>query len=388
MINIKEMFITKTIPDFMSWEYNMPYIRFVFDEEALNDLKNTLDERKFVAYDKGIKAIKYLRTIKKEWENRKDKIYIVVHDSSRFFSLLQELVNIYSKGHSLAATDSFLRSIWLRIGVEDINDVEGFLRRQLSFLKNDNIFKSYEEIDSFSKSRVLAYKVQDNEEYFETNKNIVFSIRDSRGDVFEGYHDYDFPAIHFGLTKIDNKPTCYIYGIQKISGMHDENIKNDLQNVRKKMRNKYVSADFLIAISLFFDYLYDNQIYDVVIPPLQVFNYPYHEQLSKSVRLAFDSYSDEDKKHLEELYDLGDRSDKVLDYMHTKSVVDKFVDKEDIISKNKTERFIYMFYELQRLSPSFEIISDPLIQGENLIIRLHGKSNILNGFEKDKDSTK
>ena len=34
------------------------------------------------------------------------------------------------------------------------------------------------------------------------------------------------------------------------------------------------------------------------------------------------------------MYEDGDRSDKVLDYMHTKSMVSKFVGKQDLISQN------------------------------------------------------
>ena len=50
-------------------------------------------------------------------------------------------------------------------------------------------------------------------------------------------------------------------------------------------------------------------------------------------------YSPEEREELEKRYQQGDRSDKVLDYLHTKSMIPRFVGKEDIISQNKTERF-------------------------------------------------
>ena len=136
---------------------------------------------------------------------------------------------------------------------------------------------------------------------------------------------------------------------------------------------------------MFLDYLYDLNVVDIVIPTLQIFNYQYHKQLSDSISNSFDSYSEEDKRKLEELYAQGDRSDKVLDYIHTKKQVDRFVNKQDLISHNKTERFVQMFYELQHLFNSFDIISTPFIEGENLIIKLHGKTNILKNMNEQKN---
>ena len=69
--------------------------------------------------------------------------------------------------------------------------------------------------------------------------------------------DYDFPAIHFALAKENNHPTCFLYGIQQQPiEQRNEDIKEYIQPIRKQLRNKYVSSDTLIALSLFFDFLY------------------------------------------------------------------------------------------------------------------------------------
>ena len=375
MENIRKFFVNEIASNFMSLEYNMPYIPLVFDDKTLEELYSYLDKGNQIKYENGKKYLDYLKNIKNKQDQRIDDIYIPVHDTKEFFNLLQELTK-YSKS---------LTYLWLRMGVDDTQNVERFLKRQISFSKNYSILKPYKEILSLGEHRVVAYSIDTNREYYEADRHITFMIRNSTQDIFDLPKDYEFPGIFFGLTKENNKATCYIYGIQNLSNCKDINIKDDLQPVRKQLRNKYVSADFLIGLSLFLDYLYDLNVVDIVIPTLQIFNYQYHKQLSDSISNSFDSYSEEDKRKLEELYAQGDRSDKVLDYIHTKKQVDRFVNKQDLISHNKTERFVQMFYELQHLFNSFDIISTPFIEGENLIIKLHGKTNILKNMNEQKN---
>lgn len=387
MKDIKNIFLTKTIPDFLSWEFDMPYIKFVFDENTLKSLHDSLNEDDSTSYYKGLKSIKYLYDVQNQWKSGDDAVYIIVHDSKRFFSLLEELIQVYPmkrRYHSLIDRDNFIRSIWLRMGPSDIDCVEDFLARQLSFLKNSSVIPECHELEDFGNHEVLAYRIHENDDWFETNQNIVFSIRRSSNDIFDGPEDYDFPAIHFGLTKENGKPVCYIYGIQSIHEMHDENIKKEIQPIRKKLRNKYVSPDFMIGLSLFLDFLYDHQIENIQVPLLQVFNYPYHELFSSNIQNSFNGYTEEDRKEIEKMYEDGDRSDKVLDYMHTKRMVSKFVGKQDLISQNKTERFCNTFLELMKNSGSIELVSEPFVQGENMILHLNGKTELLKDYYNKK----
>ena len=390
MKDIKKIFLTKTIPDFLSPEVDMPYIKFVFDEETLDSFESCLDKSDNDSYQKGLKSIEYLTNIRKEANDKKDDTYIYVHDSERFFWLLEKIIEIYKKypERKLHKSYNFIRSIWLRMGTSDIQNVEKFLERQAFFLKNDFLLQDYKELYTLTNDEVLAYHINNNDDWFETNRNIVFSIRRTPEDYMEGPYDYDFPAIHFALAKESGIPTCFIYGIQSLMGSHNNTIKEELQPVKKELRNKYVSADFIISLSLFLDYLYDIGIKNIEVPGMQVFNYPYHEHLSSSINDSYSSYTDSDKEELEILYEQGDRSDKVLDYIHTKSMVPRFVGKEDSISYNKTERLIYTFSELMSKSNSIEIISEPYIQSDNMKIKIIGKTNILEKYQKKEEHHK
>lgn len=371
----------------MGREYNMPFIKFLFDDETLNSFNEYLDDADEVNRSKIFQSINYLRQIKNDKDNGVDDIYITVHDSKRFFHLLEKLVSAYSakEGHSLINHYNFIRSIWLRMGVSDINDVEGFLERQISFIKNESRFCEHRELRDFDDKK-LMYWINENEDWFETNKNIFFCLASNTNDIFKPSYEYDFPAIHFALTKVDGKNICFIYGIQNLNvcHSHDEKIKENLQPIRKRLRNKSVSPDFIIGMSLFLDYLYERGITEIEIPALQVFNYQYHECLSDSINNSVSSYTDDDIEEIEDLMKCGCLCDKVTDYLHTMSMVKRFVDKEDLISYNKSERFINLFIELMEKNPSIELICEPLIQGENMKIRLNGKCDLLDNYKTKK----
>jgi hypothetical protein len=381
MENIRKLFLTKTIPDLISEEFDMPYIKFIFDKETLKHLKDYLDKDDTEEYYKGLKSIEYLFNLYNEEE--KDELSIQVHDSNKFFDLLEELIKEYSKREyrSLVHPYNFIRSIWLRMGVNDINNVEEFLERQLTFLKTDSLLTGTNTVCKIGEQEDLLYIVKNNEDWFETNQNITFAIFKEGEDIFDT-KKYSFPAIHYGLSKENNIPTCFIYGIQSLHEYQDKTIKEKLQQIKKRLRNKNVSPEFIISLSLFLDFLYDHKVKDIEIPTLQVFNYTYHEHISDSTKEKYKNYSEEEKQELEKNYEEGKHDDKELEYMHTKKMISRFADKEDIISYNKTERLIQTVQELININPEIELVSEPFINGENLVLHINGKTNILKDYNK------
>lgn len=375
MENIQSIFLTKTIPSLLESNVEMDYVKFVFDKETLKGLKDYLNKEDMTSYYEGLKSIEYLYNVHKDSEEVKEGIYINVHDSEKFFNLLQELIETYahSKNHTLVHPYNFIRSIWLRMGVSDVNDVEGFLERQLKFLKNDAILAHENStIHSFNDDEYLSYQVKDNKDWFETNQNMYFKIYKLTDSIFDT-KEYAFPSIHYGFSEENNIGECYIYGIQKLETKQDEEIKEKLQPIRSSLRNKNISPDFIIGMSLFLDFLYTHKITVVEIPTLQVFNYEYHEGLSNIVKKEIESY-DEIQSSTPE-------------YRMAKKLEERFADKEDIISYNKTERFVELFRILMELNPNIELVSEPFVTGENMVIHLNGTTDILKDYEK-KERTK
>ena len=407
MNSIQKVFITQTIPDFLDKEFDMSYIKFAFDEKTLVGLSKDLEKefkkanenkdiKELKKYKKGLKAMLYLWKNRLEYLAGSDDVFIHVHDSKEFFSSLQELIDLYNKRYrSLLDSNNFIRSIWLRMSVEDIENVELFLRKQKCFMENESVLDNYKEYARINDEDILAYRINDNDDWFETNQNIVFSIRRTDKDLKKlsfrekiekamELSDYDFPAIHFGFASTNNQlTTCYLYGIQNMHNNHNnKDIKDSIQPIRKELRNKCVSADILIALSLFFDFLYKIGVKDVEIPTLQVLNYPYHEQMSKSTKEKYNKYTDAEKCDLEERSNNGDTSDEVEEYMYIKYLLKSFADKQDTISYNKSERLINAIIELCDRYPVLNITSYPFMEGENMHIKINGEINILNSKPK------
>ena len=89
-------------------------------------------------------------------------------------------------------------------------------------------------------------------------------------------------------------------------------------------------------------------------------------------------------KEIEDMIKLGVLTDKVTDYLHTYSMVNRFVGKEDSISHNKSERFVELFMALMEKNSNIELVCEPFVQGENMKIHLNGKTNILEEYKTKK----
>ena len=366
MENIIKFFLGKTIPDLSRKEYNLTFIKFVFNDDALAEMSKYNEQ-----------AVNYLRNIRSNYKSGKigeTDIYIVINNYMEFFSLLNKIVLKYEKREHKSLLDSynFIRSLWLRMSPSDLKDVNGFLKRQLAFLRNDdilsysrNFYKKYENID-------IIYENKVNEDWFETNNNVIFSFLRSdgaEGELFPVEYQYDLPSIHYAFIKENNENVCYIYGIQTLSSIKHKYVKEIIQPLRKRLRNQYVQPDFIIALKLFTDFLGSNGIHTIKVPLLQVMNYPYHESLSESIKRAYSSY--ENKDDLEKKYREGSNDIMVSCYIHDKEMYEKLADKADLISKNKTERLIYTFKLLSEFFDDIEVLNEPFIQGDYLIIKIN-----------------
>ena len=250
------------------------------------------------------------------------------------------------------------------------------------FIKNDyklptspNLFKTINNLE-------ICYFNQGNQEWFETNRHIRPLIRRVVGEYYNSYFEeitkiykyYYLPTIHCGFIKEDDIPTCYVYGIQQL-GKHDQDpvIKNITQEERKRLRNKYVSPDFIIALKILVDILREKGITTIKVPLLQVYNYEYHQNVGNLYYEKLKSYSPE---RIHDLEWMNASFEAVEEYDNIKRQVARFHEKEDIISANKTERLIYAFYLLAEKYDDIEIITEPFIESDHLICKIkYAKEN-------------
>lgn len=394
-----KFFCLKLLNDFNDSIYNLSYLKFVFNdsdqETIINYLENLKSQKNNLRH--GIKTnisnrdisseeidrtIKLIKELKKEFVkgHSENAIFIEVPEGKEFFKLLDELMTIFDDSSELNNFNAIalLRSIWLRMGPSDINDVNTFLKKQIAFIKNDYLIPSYEidleQIDNLS----ISYLNHGNEAWFETNRHIKLFIKRKVGeeiiDDWFGpeniYKYYTLPVIHCAFIKEDNEPTCYLYGIQFLNKNEikkDEEIDTIIHEEKKRLRNKYVSPDFIIALKIFIDLLKTKGITTIKVPLLQVFNYEFHKRLSDRYQKEMSIYNNQEIKDLDSL---NDSSYKKEEYENIKNLYDKYAGKEDIISTNKTERLINTFYLVSEFYDSLDIITEPFVESDNLVCKI------------------
>ena len=362
-IKILEFFCLQLLRDYKNPTFNMPYLNFVFKEDDLENINNYLNnisisrdlvylalpfhlDNRYIAANSITESMSILKNTYYEYYHNRDcdKVYIIIPDYQEFFSLLSDIASSFEDKNynNNFNTSALLRTIFLRMGVEDINNINLFLKRQLKFIKNDYLLSTNQKDFIKYHDLTVSYENHGNEAWFETNRHIRLFLKYRRTKQ-DNYKYYSLPVIHYSLIKEDNEPTCYIYGIQNLEYLNkDSVVKEAIQAERRSLRNKEVSSDFIIALRLFIHLLSTLEITRVKIPLLQVFNYEYHELLSKSY-----------EKYAEEVPDCYSR----------------YHDKQDIISKNKTERLINTFKIVEDLG-DIDIINEPFIEGDHLICKI------------------
>lgn len=360
------------------------FIKFVFEKDDIQFIKEKID----MSNDKYRYTIKALEKNVFEYENRDsdmnaDDIFIKVDDSYRFFKLLYRIYNSVNVDNNLTPNKALIKSIWLRMNVHDIDNVNGFLEKQLNFLYGDRLFggkhRNFETYGDYK----LVYDDCFNGDSFETNNHIKMSLvnKDYEGAIKNAEEKYDFPVVHYAIDYENGMPVCYIYGIQALyvsEARKDEKIKEYLKQFKKPLRNGSVSSEFILALKLFTDIIQTYGVTDIRVPLLQVFNYPYHEFLSTSCNSVFDTYTENQKKDYDKIIDETLKPESlnafILEYLFTKESYNRFYNKQDIISKNKTERLIDTFILMQEKYGNIEIINEPFIEGDTLLIKIKNEA--------------
>ena len=369
---IIEIFINRTLSDLNS-ETEVPKINIVFKDEAF-DLFYYVMNNPFQTGESWIPNIKEkdIQALKKQYDKNCPTIY--VKDHMKFFHYLTEIVNNQAKLYTRykdyrdarALSIKLMKIIWLRMGVNDFNNVEEFLERQLEFLKND-IFNNYKNeltIENFYGYNVTV-QANINNLYDETPLGLNFKIYDQDNN---SYHS--LPHIFYGIEN----DTCYIYAVQNDrERTRIPKIERLLYKLNKGIENPNVHPSMVLSIMLFINILKENGITKIKVPTLQVLSYKYHELLSNNEKNEFHKKWDKSTLNSLKYFSKSEQEDMIKDYEIEKSWYDRIVDKEDIISKIKTENLINLIYRMIENDDSLTLVSDIDID-DSLIVKINNKT--------------
>lgn len=375
------LFETEKFSDELGIEFN-----FVFSDGDIEKICSNLADyfgRDVSNLKKRLKEMK--KSIGFDANLESSDTCVRVKDYERFFVLLFEIRELYSSQmNGFYYGERLIKTIWLRMGVSDVVDVIAFLERQLEFIKKSNFFRSVPP--EICGDLTLEVQNNANSDFFETNHHLDFVLScesqddDSGGACIET--EYELPSIHYGLSFEDGVPTCYIYAIQnKRNRRQSELVRNKLSHELDRLQNDYVPEEIVMVLNLFIELLEKNGIIMIKVPLMQVYNYDYHVFLSEKSKEEYSNYSPIDLKRISRKIGRGKIDKETRKFLAVQATCNRFVDKQDIISEIKTERLIFSFLAVEEKYGNIEILSEPLVQGDCLIVRIKSKMQLLeNGF--------
>ena len=343
---------------------DIPKLKFIFNNEAY-PLFNLVKNNAYPNYPYGKIDDKKIRSI---MDNNliEDGYNIRVNNAFIFFEKLTELANLYANLHKKyentpnieSITYRFIESgLWLRLLPSDFDNIYDFLDREISFLKNNDYFDKikfyfggtmYEiRIGSFNENAVYVTKDLNNL-WFETFLHMRFKLYNPNIKK-----TYNLPLIHYEIEKQNDKPICYVYGIQ--SEMYDEKdkkIERSLYKLNKGISEPNIHPSFVLAITLFIDMLINEGITEIRVPLLEVLNYDYHTILSNIEKHIVETqWPDDYIKKIKEDNDI----DEIAEYEESMKWSNKIIDREDFISKAKIENLANLFFRIKEQYGNIDI---------------------------------
>ena len=368
---VVELFVNRTIYDLKS-ESEVPKINIIFKDEAFklfyDVMNNPYQAENAWTPDISEDDIEILKK-----QNYQDTPTIYVRDHIYFFKYLTDIINHYVKLYekyndhrsARAFAIKFLKRIWLRLGSTDFNNIEDFLKTQLNFLTND-IFENLKNetiIDNYYGLNVTA-KNTIGYSWDEAPLKMKFKIYDENN---KEYHS--LPHIFYGIEN----DTCYIYAVQNDRDKHTiPRINRLLYKLNKDIENPNVHPSMVYSITLFINLLKEYGINKIKIPTLQVLSYDYHKILSDETKISFAKKYNKNFFNDLKYFSEHTQQYKLDEYEKAKEWYNHTVDKQDIISKLKTENLINLVYRILETDEDLKLISDIDID-DSLIININNK---------------
>lgn len=273
------------------------------------------------------------------------------YDLTKYYEAL-EFSDI--KNHEQVINKLILTTLWANATYDDFSDSEEFLRKQISFLK-DNTFSEYNEPTIIGYSEMLGgyVEIENISEPIlnETPNSLKISLVEP-----ETNEKYTFPLVRYGIK--DGK--CYIYAVQKNKKFDIDNnfkkkvnrklfkigenfdTKNDTYENYKEGNLKDVSASFVVASNIALGLLSSKGINDIVVPSILIERWN-----AKEKNIIVRSGREENKEEYIEINK----------------------NEHNEIQSNLTEKLLRTFLRIVSHNNTFEVIAYPFDIDSSLHIR-------------------
>jgi len=351
-----EIFLSDTVPE-IAGEYEVPKFNIIFDEEAYQYFYYVLKHPYGTISTVREKHIKQLMSL-----NGDDSCpTIVVKDFQMFFYNLLEIINRQIRLYALYeeprnARDLcmfYLRRVWLRMTPGDFCNVEKFLDRELSFIKNysfDYLMLKRKITEFYGNDLYMALRLGTT--FDESTRQMTFFLQT------KDKKRHDLPYIHYGVTEENGKKVCYIFGVQNdFFRKRIPKVERTVYKLNQGISEENVHPSRVLVLKLFLEFLRKNGITHIKVPLLHVLNYRYHEIYSEHIK---DQYKVWDQDRIDGFQYLRSHrlKEEIRKYENAQIDYIRFVDKQDLISKLKTENLIQLFMEMLNQDSEFELVND------------------------------
>ena len=382
-----ELFVSRTIFDIQKTK-EIPKINFLFNKDGLALIEDVKKRpfRKEGYYIPDISDEDYQMLL--DQNKVSDECYnIVIHDADTFFTLLTEIVNEQVKleneyhGFNNARYEALymLRRIWLRMDATDFYSIENFLMKQRDFIKN-------RELDDFSRNKKLTqydgidvyYMIHSHETYYETSRVINLYL-------YDGIERHDLAKVLYDIREENNEKVCYIYALQKPKlSKKSKIIERIIYRINSLSSDgkSNVHPNFSLSLLLFIELLKSHGIEHIKVPLYQALSYDYHILLSNKEKEDFNrKWTDKRFEEMQRLknskyaFDREEYESLLKEYNYEKEWYKRVVDKEDFISKAKTEGLANLFTFLESIN-ALSINSIPLDDSTYLDVSLSNEDKL------------
>ncbi len=371
MDNYKEMvknFALKIMPLVMLEKFEIPNMYFKFNnEDDYNYIINILKDYSKENVINGLENIDYSKPI------------VEISNLKQFLFYMQTLLEQYCKIKKFRYQEKYLwffKYIWQRMTPDDFKNPENFLKKNILMLSN-NIFNEYYEekyvnrISLFNEYFIKS-KNRLSKSFDEEPKEMIFFLTNIK------HQNIYFPTVRYGIYEENNKLICEIGSIQDINKLNINVMNYELYKKIDRLKYKLnknvpdhlienVEPKKLISLLLFISLIKERDINIIKIPSMYVLDYEFHEKNNILLKELFDTkngyenvFIEENKK---ELYNLSN-----------------VIDKQYIISANKTTNFIKLFERLIYHIPSIKIIEYPMELSSYMVLDIENINNINNKY--------
>ena len=260
--------------------------------------------------------------------------------------------------------------LWSNATEEDFHNPCDFLRKRINFFELNELSKYMEE-KFVGYSEMLGYdfyvKIEKNGLENETPYSLRCYLAKESGSKI-----YEFPSIYFGMSNNN----LYVYAIQnKRDKLINESYSKKIDRLLYKVNDgldvkndnfdnfgignlKDITPSFLVSANMLMGMIKDFGINKVIVPSILVSRWN-----AKMIVL------DNKKKYF---MDKGMKDKEVFDF------VDRFIDEQNYIQSNLTEKFLRVFRRLVYHHSSITVRSFPFELGNNLELSILDGDNICN----------